>query len=496
MMKSKILGISTALVIGSSSAVMAQDDLAGFFDGISGMATQSGGIVSFSERNIGADNSVEYTDLFISAPDGEVVIAADWLKAVPSVTTPGQVTFTLSPVATITVNDDSFPAPLVLNISNTGLVIIADGLTGGQDVDILNYSIRADMFSVIAETGGNPFLRALDFTFENLAEDFSISPATMEITNSGSFSGASYNYDFTTPEQDDMSGSGALDSLEYSLGFFAVGEERLFEYLSGGLNAFFEMTMGESTGTSGISSAEMNLVYSGTSTGGIFNMRMENGRFTMTQVSGPTDYSFTKINIGGMPIPPFDMTSGDAEIDISIPFTTNGDFEPATFLISIKDLAVSESLLSIVDPGQVIARDPINMVIDLAANIKANIDWTNPDASFTSGNPDDIGEIKDISINEISFGAFGATLLANGSAVIDSSMGFPFPTGSVTVTLSGIQTLANGLVELGLIPAEQVGMGMGMMMAFARPGDMADQFVSEIEFSPQGITANGTPLPF
>lgn len=495
-MKNRILGISTALMIGSSSAVMAQDDLVGFFDGISGMTTQSGGIVSFSERNIAADNSVEYTDLFISAPDGEVVIEANWLKAVPSATMPGQVTFTLSPVATVTINDDSFPAPLVLNIANSGLTVTADGLSSGQDAETLNYSVRADSLSITADGGDNPFLRALDITLENFAEDFSISMATMLITNSGSFDNISYTFDFTSPEQEVTKGAGTLADLEYALSFFAVDEDRMPEYMSGALNAFIKLSMGASTGSSSMSDRNMDIVYSATSEGGTVEARMENGRFTFGQVAGAAEYSFSKLNLGGMPIPPFDMTIDSADMLISLPFSTGDAFEEAKIFFSLQNLAVSESLMSIFDPGQVISRDPASMVIDVTANVKSAIDWNNPEAAFNSGNPADIGEIQDIAINELSLSAAGVSLMANGSALIDNSMGFPFPTGSVTVTLTGIQALANGLVELGLIPAEQVGMGMGMMMAFARPGDVADQFISEIEFSPQGVTANGTPLPF
>ncbi len=495
-MKTKIIALSTALVIGASSSVMAQDDLVGFFDGVSGMATEMGGIISFSERNIGADNSVEYTDLFISAPDGEVVIAADWLKAVPSATMPGQVTFTLSPIATVTINDSDFPAPLILNIANSGLTIIADGLSSGQNAEVLNYSVQADSLSITADAGDNPFLRAFDLTLENFAQDFSISMATMLIANSGSIDTASYTYDFTSPEQIISKGSGGFIDLEYALSFFAVGEDRIPEYFSGALNAFFELSMGPSTGSSSMSDRSMDIAYSGSADTATIEARMENGRLTVGQVSGVAEYSFTRFNIEGMPIPPFDLTIDGSELAISLPFSTGGAFEEAKVYASLTNLAVSESLMSIFDPSQVISRDPINMVIDVTANVKSTIDWSDPDAAFDSGNPADIGEIQDISINELSLSAAGVSLMANGSALIDNSMGFPFPTGSVTVTLSGIQAVANGLVELGLIPAEQVGMGMGLMMAFARPGDAEDEFVSEIEFSPQGITANGAPLPF
>ena len=103
-----------------------------------------------------------------------------------------------------------------------------------------------------------------------------------------------------------------------------------------------------------------------------------------------------------------------------------------------------------------------------------------------SGDPADIGTVQDITINEVLITAGGAEITAVGSATIDNSMGFPFPTGKVTVTAAGVQALVNGLVAMGVIPQAEAGMAMGMVLAFARPGDAADEFISDIEFSPAG----------
>mgnify|MGYP001801345955 CR=1 FL=1 len=62
------------------------------------------------------------------------------------------------------------------------------------------------------------------------------------------------------------------------------------------------------------------------------------------------------------------------------------------------------------------------------------------------------------------------------------------------LSLSGAQGLANTLVELGLVDQMQVGMAMGMMMAFAQPGTEPDSFTSKIEFKDGSILANGQPL--
>ena len=60
--------------------------------------------------------------------------------------------------------------------------------------------------------------------------------------------------------------------------------------------------------------------------------------------------------------------------------------------------------------------------------------------------------------------------------------------------VAGVQALGENLVALGLVEQMQVGMAMGMMMAFAQPGAEPDTFTSKIEFKDGGIFANGQPI--
>ena len=195
-----------------------------------------------------------------------------------------------------------------------------------------------------------------------------------------------------------------------------------------------------------------------------------------------------------MPLPPFDISLDEFAIKLTLPTVDHGDFEEANAVIALRGLEVSESIYSMFDPAQAIPRSAINAVIDMSANVQSQVDWSMPMAAAT-GNPNDVGLVQDITINEVLFTAGGAQVTAEGGATVDNSGPFPFPTGKVTITVAGAQALVNSLVQIGLIPQDQAGMAMGMVMAFARPGNAADEFISDIEFSPQGITANGVPLP-
>ena len=108
--------------------------------------------------------------------------------------------------------------------------------------------------------------------------------------------------------------------------------------------------------------------------------------------------------------------------------------------------------------------------------------------------PTSLAAIHSLDINQILLSLAGASVQLEGAATFDNSGPIPTPLGSLNVDLRGISTLANQLVALGLLDQMQAGMAMGMMMAFGKPGDEADQFISEITFTEDGILANGQPI--
>ncbi len=494
-MKKHILMATTALAIGFAAPAMAQDDLAGFSEGILSMLQSEGATVSFDARNIGADGSVEFVGFWMSAPDGEATVRADWLKGVPSASTPGQVTFTLSPSATLTINDPE-SGEHIINISNSGLTVTLDGITSGQSAPVLNLSVMADSLRFASGNPADPIIKALDVGFTNLSQTVSLTQATMLLTGVTGLASLDMNYDIDTPHDGQMAATGQMADLNIAFQVIADDDERHFiDYFSGATTAFIEASAGASSSTAKINNSDARIAYSGASEGTTINVRAENGYLNITEEVTNTQYSFSEFNIDGMPLPPFDVSLDQLRINFSTPTVDHGSFETANAEIALRNIVVSESLYSMFDPAQNIIRSPVNVVANLSANVQPAVDWANPGAAFDSGNPADIGAVQDITINEVLITAGGAEITATGGATIDNSMGFPFPTGKVTVTAAGVQALVNGLVAMGVIPQDQAGMAMGAIMAFARPGDATDEFVSDIEFSPQGITANGIPLP-
>jgi hypothetical protein len=493
-MKKHILMATTALAIGFAAPVMAQDDFAGFSEGIVGMLQSQGATVSFDERNVGPDGSVEFVGFWMSAPDGDATVRADWLKGVPSATTPGQVPFTLSPSATLTINDSS-SGEHIINISNSGLVITLDGITSGQGAPVLNFSVMAASLGFASGNPADPIIKALDIVFTDFSQTVSLTQASMLLSGVTSLASLDMNYDIDADRDGQYASTGQMADLRMAFQIVADDNEALFmDYLSGKTTAFFELSAGAASASAKISNRDMRVAYTGTSEGTTIAIRAEDGYLNILEEAGATQYSFSEFNIDGMPLPPFDVSLDQLRLNISTPTVDHGSFETANVEIALRNIVVSESIYSMFDPAQNLTRSPVNMVANLSANVQPKIDWNNPESAM-GGNPANIAEVQDITINEVLITAGGAQITAEGGATIDNSMGFPFPTGKVTINAAGVQALVNGLVAMGLIPQDQAGMAMGMMMAFARPGDAADEFISDIEFSPQGVTANGVPLP-
>lgn len=494
-MKKHILMATTAIALGLAAPVAAQDDFAGFSENMLGMLSSEGATVSFDARNVGADGSVELVGLWIADPDGEATLRADWVKGVPSATVPGQVTFTLSPMASLTINDPD-TGEHIINISNDGLVVTLDGITSGQSAPVLNFSMMANTLGFASGNPNDPILKALDIQFNGLSQTVTFTQANQLLAGVTALTSAMMNYDIDMQREGQMSSNGQMADLNIAFQIIADdNEERVLDYLSGMTTGFFELSAGAASATAKIYNSDARIAYSGTSEGTTIALRAENGYLNLVEEVGNTQYSFSEFNIDGMPLPPFDVSLEQLRLNFSTPTVNHGSFETANAEIALRNVVVSESIYSMLDPGQAISRSPVNIVANLSANVMPKIDWTDPEAAFDSGNPADIGEVKDITINEVLITAGGAEVTAEGGATIDNSMGFPFPTGKVTINAAGVQALVNGLVAIGLIPQNEAGMAMGMMMAFARPGAEADEFVSDIEFSPQGITANGVPLP-
>ena len=196
---------------------------------------------------------------------------------------------------------------------------------------------------------------------------------------------------------------------------------------------------------------------------------------------------------------PVEATLDSYGINVLIPLSSTD--QPTDFALgaNITGLAVNDMIWSMVDPGQMLPRDPATVDFDITGTAKLFFDILDPAQEQQMMMADMPGEVNSVTLNNLLISIAGAELVGDGAFTFDSTdmstfPGFPRPEGQVNLGLSGANGLMDSLVSMGLLPEDQA-MGARMMMGvFATPvGD--DQLTSTLEINAQGhVLANGQRL--
>ncbi|MGR3493229.1 MAG: DUF2125 domain-containing protein [Shimia sp.] len=180
----------------------------------------------------------------------------------------------------------------------------------------------------------------------------------------------------------------------------------------------------------------------------------------------------------------------------AMPLAQTEEPEDARIAISMQGVTFSDFLWNLFDPGEVLARDPISLDIDLVAGMRWLVDIMDPEMTNGTDVP---AEINTLSIEALALDAAGASVDGAGEFTFDNSDmttfdGFPRPEGSATINISGANMLIDNLIQMGLLPEDQA-LGARMMLGlFATPtGD--DELQSVIAVNEEGhVLANGQRL--
>ena len=482
-MKNLLTAVTTVAIVSSASYALAQNQLETTLDLVVRGMMDDGAEISYDERIVGADGSVEYIDLVIAAPEGEFTMSMDWLKGVPS---GSDVTFTVSD--TIDVSGREEGVEFSFEIQSAAFELTTNGvLREAMSTEDVTVTFSADAFIV---DGGDPDSDVLRKVFVDLgAIDFDLLVSTEEMFVKGAFDAEKMDvaYDYTIDGQSqevEQTTEATAVSFEFDI---PADEEDALGYLDGSKSGVIEMTSGASEFVMTMDADGIALDMEGTSGDSSALLEIVDG--TITYDVNADGFDMVVTPGAGMPIPPVEVGMGEIAMKLIIP--AGAADTPAEMVVDIlfADLVVGEGLWSMIDPGKTISRDPAQLDIDIEALVQLDAM-----AAVAGEDPTSAAKIHNLDINQILLSLAGASIQMDGAATFDNSGPIPMPLGSLNIDMRGISTLANQLVALGLLDQMQAGMAMGMMMAFGQPGDEADQFISEITFSENGIMANGQPI--
>jgi hypothetical protein len=225
------------------------------------------------------------------------------------------------------------------------------------------------------------------------------------------------------------------------------------------------------------------------------------GQVSDTQMTYNVNYNPFEVSVSGakIPLPEVSFSVGGISTTLMMPLAKSSVPQPFLFKTALTDFAIGTAIWNLIDPAEILPRVPASLVIDVAGLGNWFVDIFDPEVTASDDIP---GEIHALSISEVLLELAGARLEAQGNFTFDNNdlttfEGMPRPTGALDITLIGVNTLVDRLVQMGLLPADQA-MGLRMMSGMIlRPGNGEDTLVSKIEISPDGrVLANGQALPF
>lgn len=217
-------------------------------------------------------------------------------------------------------------------------------------------------------------------------------------------------------------------------------------------------------------------------------------------VSYTSESTDIQVAVAGSEIPfPIEATLEAYGINLLVPLSATD--APTDFALgaNVTGLSVNDMIWSMVDPGQVLSREPATVDFDLTGTAKLFFDMLDPAQQQQMMMADMPGELNTVSLDNLLVTIAGAELTGDGAFTFDNTdmstfPGFPRPEGQVNLALSGANALMDNLIEMGLVPEDQM-MGARMMLGmFATPvGD--DELTSTLEINDQGhVLANGQRL--
>jgi len=149
--------------------------------------------------------------------------------------------------------------------------------------------------------------------------------------------------------------------------------------------------------------------------------------------------------------------------------------------------------------GSSFPQDPATVAFDLTGTAKMLFDILDPAQSDALADSDMPAEIYSLNLNSLLVSAVGAQIVGDGAftfnnADLETFNGFPAPVGELNVNIKGANGLMDKLVEIGLMPEEQI-LGFRMMMGLFANSVGDDELQSKIEVTEDGsVFANGQQL--
>lgn len=456
-----------------------------------GSETTSGGTLSLGDVNI-----------TMAMPEGKVSGTIDLIEFRER--SDGTVAITMSPDYPISVSmnpPEGEELDIGMIFSQVGMSMIASGGDGKISYDFLasEMSFIIDKFFV----GGKELEADIRFSMTDLDGKYSITEGDIrQISSEMTAAAINMNVDFVEPKNDGhFVFTGKIEDIT-SQSSGKVPNEMDIEDPTWMFNSDFAINGGLTTGaaTYKVNVTDENGPFSmaGGSATSSLDFNLGDGQLAYGGTTTDTEYRLSGAKI---PLPEVVLSMAETGFELKMPMRKSETPSNFGLLTKLVGVSVSDDIWGMLDPGQVLPRDPATLIIDISGTMNWLVDITNPDAMLDVEDSEKMpAELYDLAINDVTLAIAGAEVNGTGSFTFDNTDlktfdGIPAPTGSIDLSIMGVNGLMDRLIQMGLLPQEQA-MGARMMLGlFARPADGPDALSSRIEVKGDGsVFANGQQL--
>lgn len=183
-----------------------------------------------------------------------------------------------------------------------------------------------------------------------------------------------------------------------------------------------------------------------------------------------------------------------------MPLMASDTPQQVAFSLNLDEITLNEETWDLADPERAIPRDPANLNIDLSGEVGLGVDLLDFMALERAFARSELPvTLNAMTIDQFDLNVAGAAASGSGQFTFDNTdlntfSGFPRPEGRASVVLTGVNALLDTLIDAGLVPQQEVGMGRMMMGMFTRPtGD--NELTAEVELNAEGhLIVNGERL--
>ena len=389
------------------------------------------------------------------------------------------------------------PTAATLTIAQPGLVVTASGTAAatsyefegpsfaitltsleGTDVAATAEATMADISgSYLVEGEGEVFAIAMDLAAATASVNFAVKDAS-----TGS----------------DMTLALQMADTESAVTANILGDA-MMQDLSAALKAGFSVDMGFGYGQTSydvkVIEAGQPTTIKGGATGGEMTFGMNGTRMEYASSGKGINLAMSSPDI---PFPEVKLSYAESAFRFLMPVAKSDTPADFAMLAKIVDLAISDDIWAMIDPGAALPHNPATLVIDSKGTATITSDMMNDTEMAIIGEAPP-GLLNSFDLTELHAKILGAELTGKGSFTFDNADmttfdGMPAPTGSLELALIGGNALLDKLVGMGLL-SEDDAMGARMGVAMLANSDPAsDTLTTLLEFKDKGFFANGQQL--